>query len=111
VWLLAVLLLAVSVACVVGTQKEQGAMTASVEDQCIKIANDYVQTQENIPASQFRMTFKGLDNATGLYTVDAIHQDDINPPGPVAPGGGSGKSRQLKIDLQAKQVKSALRFQ
>lgn len=104
------LVLVVGIVYAYGKVKENQAM-ADIEAECIKIANEYVETELKTPSSEYRMAYQGEDAKSGLYVVEATHQEDLDPNRPLYPGAGSGKSLKLFIDLEAGKVTKALGWQ
>jgi hypothetical protein len=76
------------------------------KEKSIKIAKDYIEKKGEKP-SRFTFVFKGT-TADDKSTVEALYDEDVKS---ITPGGGSGKSLKLEIDLHNDRVQQALRYQ
>jgi hypothetical protein len=90
---------------------QQELIMKDIETNCLEIAGEYVSRELGVPASEYQLVYRELSPETGLHVVDANHRDDLNPELVTYPGAGAGKSRQLHIDVHAREVKTALKFQ
>lgn len=85
--------------------QEGGIRMEDTERRALEAASEYLRTQEGADPSEYELWFDGV-GADGLLVVHADHKDDLEPD--VAPGAGSGKSLELRIDPETFTVESAL---
>lgn len=86
-------------------------MSEDESGRAVEAARTYVESELETPVSEYRLTYEGVDYETGFLVVDATHDEDLHPVGPVAPGAGSGKSWRLLVDPETMTVRSRLGFQ
>lgn len=78
------------------------------EKKCLDITKQYIKDLKKQSPKKFRLTYRGRRSQTGLYVVDAIFEEDLKI---AVPGGGTGKSIQVHIDLRKEKVEKTLRWQ
>lgn len=80
-------------------------------DESLALAAQYLERTLQVPTAEYELAYDGLDDATGCHVVSATHRDDLAEERGSFPGAGSGKSRLILVDLQARGVKQVLHWQ